>query len=463
MLTQSFDLFCVCLNSEVKTMEPEQQDPVTLGLEHRVTMMDQGSIERFMTQVTDQALEVVDLKRQWKEYEEAYALMEENVRKHVLEAKKKEEESDMKDSLEAHVMMLSLEVQTEEEVAKKHEELKKEVQVKKEELEARENELKKREEELEAKRKSLEVKEKNFEELMRELEERQEEESTEIEKRNQKQEAEAREIEVKRHSLEEREELLKWKKKKRELDKRAKSRKRSRDEMAEKDDGGDEDPEPYCCPDADFNSFNNNTISSSVVGQIWALYDPSDEMPRYYARIRKVLEPQLRVGIRWLESKPVPIACGEFKYGEKTTSSHLMFSHEMHHVRTGKKTVSINPRKGETWALFRDWKKEQQQHKRPYRYDFVQIESELDSDHGVGVAYLGRVEGFTSVYELAEQHDCFKMMIPSDEMLRFSHRVPSFVLTGDERKGVPAGSFELDPAAIPKDCLEPLKVKQERV
>ncbi|CDY27812.1 BnaA05g32210D [Brassica napus] len=55
------------------------------------------------------------------------------------------------------------------------------------------------------------------------------------------------------------------------------------------------------------------------------------------------------------------------------------------------------------------------------------------------------------------------MMIPSDEMLRFSHRVPSFKLTGDEEKGVPAGSFELDPAAIPKDCLEPLKVKQERV
>ena len=127
--------------------------------------------------------------------------------------------------------------------------------------------------------------------------------------------------------------------------------------------------------------------------------------------------------MRWLESKAnkksVPIACGEFKYGEKTTSSHLMFSHEMHHVRTGKKTVSINPRKGETWALFRDWKP---QYERPYRYDFVKIESELDSDHGIGVAYLGRVEGFTSVYELAEQHGLLKMMIPSDEMLRFSHR-----------------------------------------
>ncbi|KAH0873047.1 hypothetical protein HID58_070409 [Brassica napus] len=185
-------------------------------------------------------------------------------------------------------------------------------------------------------------------------------------------------------------------------DKRAKSRKRSRHEMAEKDidenclirkhkhdakekettsgcglhedDGTDEDPEPYCY-----------------------------EMPRYYARIRKILDTQLSLGVRWLESKAnkksVPIACGEFK--------------------TGKKTITINPRKGETWALFRDWKP---QYERPYRYDFVKIESELDSDHGIGVAYLGRVEGFTSVYEHAVQHDYFKMMIPSDEMLRFSHR-----------------------------------------
>ena len=104
---------------------------------------------------------------------------------------------------------------------------------------------------------------------------------------------------------------------------------------------------------------------------------------------------------------------------KKHTSSHLMFSHEMPHVRTGKKTITINPRKGETWALFRDWKP---QYERPYRYDFVKIESELDSDHGIGVAYLERVEGFTSVYEHAVQHDYFKMMIPSDEMLRFSHR-----------------------------------------
>lgn len=39
-------------------------------------MMDQGSIELFMTQVTEQALGVIDLKRQWKEQEEAYACVD---------------------------------------------------------------------------------------------------------------------------------------------------------------------------------------------------------------------------------------------------------------------------------------------------------------------------------------------------------------------------------------------------
>ncbi|KAF8107682.1 hypothetical protein N665_0118s0047 [Sinapis alba] len=454
--------------------------------------------------------------------------MEGTVREHVVEVKRKEEECDVKQSLEADVMRLVLEMQTEEVVAQlkeKHEELKKELSLT---ITEKSNELKKKEEEfqlkqdaeardIEVKMNSLEVKEKNFEELMRELEVRKQEleerqkdlslldetikaKVTELEKRNEKQEAEAKEIEVKMNSLEvkekqlvEREELLKLKEK--ELATRSKSRKRCRDEfelslLAEKDvddpdpasasqekgretyevtcidDGTDEEPEPYCCPDADFNSFNN-TMSFFAVGQVWALYDPFDHMPRFYAQIRKVLEPQLRVKVRWLEpkqtrenKKPIPIACGEFKNGERTINSYLTFSHLMHHIRTGKKGITINPRKGETWALFSDWNSDDNR-KRPYQYDFVQVVSELDSDNGIGVAYLGRVEGFTSVYKPAEQNGVLQMMIRPEEMLRFSHRVPSFVLTGDEGKGVPAGSFELDPAAIPKDCLEVSEIKQE--
>lgn len=36
-----------------------------------------------------------------------------------------------------------------------------------------------------------------------------------------------------------------------------------------------------------------------------------------------------------------------------------------------------------------------------------------------------------------------------------------FRLNGDEKDGIPGGSFELDPAAIPRDYLEGLKVKEE--
>ncbi|KAL1211664.1 hypothetical protein V5N11_023663 [Cardamine amara subsp. amara] len=231
-----------------------------------------------------------------------------------------------------------------------------------------------------------------------------------------------------------------------------------------------EDPEPFNCPDPDFHDFNN-TMRSFSVGQVWALYDPIDDMPRYYALIEKILKRKLSLLMTWLEAvqtteneELIPIACGDFKLGKSEIKGHLTFSHEMHHITDGE-SVTIYPRKGETWALFRDWTKtwirHREQHKPPYRYDFVEVLSEFDSNQGIGVAYLGKVEGFTSVYKHAEQHGCVKFMLPSDEMLRFSHRVPSFKMSGDEKEGVPAGSFELDPAAVPQACFNAAKDQDE--
>ena len=139
-------------------------------------------------------------------------------------------------------------------------------------------------------------------------------------------EFEAKEIEAKRRSLELKEKELERK------EKAFESRKRSRDEpetslFAEND--RDEDP----------------------------LYDPPDHMPLLYARIKKVLELPMKVEVTWLETKqksPIPIACGEFKYGERTIKSFLTFSHLMvDHTGKKKSIITINPRKGETWALFR--------------------------------------------------------------------------------------------------------------
>jgi hypothetical protein len=46
-------------------------------------------------------------------------------------------------------------------------------------------------------------------------------------------------------------------------------------------------------------------------------------------------------------------------------------------------------------------------------------------------------------------------------MLRFSHQVPSYVLTGEEAANAPKGCRVLDPAATPCELLEVIKVAQE--
>ncbi|XP_010485913.1 PREDICTED: uncharacterized protein LOC104764150 isoform X2 [Camelina sativa] len=225
-------------------------------------------------------------------------------------------------------------------------------------------------------------------------------------------------------------------------------------------DDSDEDTELLNCVESEFNDFTK-TMSSFLVGQVWALYDGIDSMPRWYARIKKVTKSQPSLRVTWLEYKDdesVPVSCGRFKWGSTDTISHLTFSHEMHPIIRDNHFIAVNPREGETWALFRDWSKSwsnnPKQHKPPYKYDFVEVLHSFDDRLGVGVAYLGKVEGVVSVFkQAAEQHGLISVMINPEEMHRFSHRVPSFRMNGEEKEGVPAGSFELDPAAICSSIL----------
>ena len=61
---------------------------------------------------------------------------------------------------------------------------------------------------------------------------------------------------------------------------------------------------------------------------------------------------------------------------------------------------------------------------------------------GVVVLYLAKLKGFVSLFSRMEGGNC-TFQIPSTELFRFSHRVPSFKMTGQERVGVPVGSYEL--------------------
>ncbi|CAE6172540.1 unnamed protein product [Arabidopsis arenosa] len=314
-------------------------------------------------------------------------------------------------------------------------------------------------EETELKRKGLEIKEKTLEKRLKELELKQ----MELEERSRPQlvEAESR----KRSNLEIEPPLLV----KNDSDADSLTPQAKKHKSQEENDGDvegivctdetDEDPKPLTCPDTKFNDFSKS-MSSFAVDQVWALYDPRDDMPRTYAQIREIFDSQLSLQVTLLEhvktkkdEKSILSGCGRFEYGVTEIKSHLMFAHEMDHIKCAEDVI-VNPRKGETWALFRDWNaswnSQPDLHEPPYRYDFVEVISEFDDLIGILVAYMGRVEGFESVFNRAEQHGCIKIVIPPGEMQRFSHKVESVKLSGKKEEGIPCRSFKLNPAAIPR-------------
>ncbi|XP_010433279.1 PREDICTED: titin homolog [Camelina sativa] len=219
-----------------------------------------------------------------------------------------------------------------------------------------------------------------------------------------------------------------------------------------------EDPKLLTCPDRRINDFSKS-MSSFAVDQVWALYDPRDDMPRIYAQVRRIFDSQLSLEVTLLEhvkttkdEKAILSGCGRFEYGDTEIKNHLIFVHEMDHIVCANNVI-VNPRKGETWALFRDWNESWNSHpdlhEPPYRYDYVEVISDFDDLSGIAVAYMGRVEGFASVFNRAEQNGPIKIIVSPGEMQKFSHKVASVKLSGDEKEGIPAGSFELNPAATP--------------
>ncbi|KAF9677961.1 hypothetical protein SADUNF_Sadunf08G0162400 [Salix dunnii] len=154
-------------------------------------------------------------------------------------------------------------------------------------------------------------------------------------------------------------------------------------------------------------------------GLVWVVYDTLDAMPRFYARIKKVLSPGFNLCITWLEAHPddqdeiewvkkgLPVACGMFIYGKSQyTDKRLIFSHPI------------------------DLEEDADTHQK-YDYEFVEILSQYAEGDGAHVAFLGRVKGFVSLFVELERKGW----------------------TCKER-GVPKGSFELDPASLPTKVLE---------
>lgn len=231
------------------------------------------------------------------------------------------------------------------------------------------------------------------------------------------------------------------------------------------------EPETYVYPDPEFSDFDKNTKEECFsVGQIWAIYDELDCMPRYYALIKKVLSPGFKLQITWLQPVPdnkdekrwvaegLPASCGKFGLlSSEPTKNHLMFSHLVNWKNGGRKSIyKIYPRKGETWALFKNWDinwySDPGNHKSNFEFELVEILSNYANTTGVHVALLGKVKGFTCLFVRTNMGGM--VSIPAKELFRFSHRIPSFQMTGKEGPNVPKGSFELDPASLPANLSE---------
>ncbi|KAJ1377141.1 hypothetical protein SESBI_49203 [Sesbania bispinosa] len=178
-------------------------------------------------------------------------------------------------------------------------------------------------------------------------------------------------------------------------------------------------PNAYVYFEAEFSDFDKDKKKECfVAGQIWAVYDTTHGMPRFYALIRKVLSPRFKLQITWLESHPgnndemkwvnedMPVACGKYKLGDTNImEDHLIFSHVVTCEKIGRNTFKVYPRKGETWALLK-----------------------------IGISNGTWMQNLISSMNMSLLKSCQIML--------------------KEVVDVPVGSYELDPAALPMNLEE---------
>uniref|UniRef100_A0A5B7BNK4 J domain-containing protein n=1 Tax=Davidia involucrata TaxID=16924 RepID=A0A5B7BNK4_DAVIN len=225
-------------------------------------------------------------------------------------------------------------------------------------------------------------------------------------------------------------------------------------------------------PDPDFHDFDlDRTESCFRENQVWAAYDGDDGMPRFYAMIHKVISSKpFKMQISWLNSKNTnefgPVdwigsgfskTCGDFRVGKYEINSSLnSFSHKVKWTKGTRGAVCIFPKKGDVWALYRNWSPDWNEHTPDeviHKYDMVEVLDDYNEDQGVSVTPLIKVTGFRTVFHLHLDPGQVRK-IPKEEMFRFSHQVPNYLLTGQEAQNAPKGCQELDPAATPLELLQ---------
>ncbi|KAL1193315.1 Chaperone protein dnaJ 49 [Cardamine amara subsp. amara] len=189
-------------------------------------------------------------------------------------------------------------------------------------------------------------------------------------------------------------------------------------------------PGPYLCDfdkDRSEKSFRDN--------QIWACYDITEGMPRSYVKIDNVISVDpFEVCISRLTSvtngelnstKSLGSkSCGDFKvWKTQICSSTHMFSHNVN-LAKGHGDFVIYPRKGDVWALFRNWSPDFDY---LTDYEIVEVVEGYTEENGVLVVPLFKVAGFKAVFHHhLDPKETTRFL--KDDISRFSHKIPAYVL-----------------------------------
>lgn len=219
--------------------------------------------------------------------------------------------------------------------------------------------------------------------------------------------------------------------------------------------------------DSDFYDFDKDRVERSFKkGQVWAIYDDDDGMPRHYGLIDEVVSVnpfQLKMswldlqdngdeGLIFWEKLGFHVSCGRFKVAKKTLIDSVnFFSHVVDCERAAREVYRIYPKKGSVWALYNQESLGTDERKRCY--DIVVFLTSYSEMYGLSMAYLDKVEGFKTVFKRKEIGCRAIRWLEKDDIRMFSHQIPARKLCGEESIDPSKDYWELDPASLPSDLL----------
>ncbi|KAK8516434.1 hypothetical protein V6N13_097724 [Hibiscus sabdariffa] len=264
-----------------------------------------------------------------------------------------------------------------------------------------------------------------------------------------------------------------------EISKQGTSRKRVNLEIGKRRGSKSRDMEIVAVEDSDFYDFDKDRSERNFrKGQVWAIYDDDDGMPRNYGLIEEVFSVNpFEVTMSWLdfqnngddrlmgwERMGFHVTCGRFKVGRRSSINSLdIFSHMVECERAAKEFYRIYPRKGSVWAVYNEAKSGAAGRNLSARdkhcYEIVVLLTTYSDIHGLSMAYLEKVDGFKAIFKRQEIGCQAIRWLEKDDTRLFSHQIPARKLSGNDFPDLLKDCWELDPASLPPDLLA---IGQER-